>query len=161
MPPKRSIRRSRTIPIIANLSHQVIIEQTPEGLRIQLVDQDGRPMFQQGTAEPMPYTKKLLAAVGGIIDRLPNRVSISGHTGGNDGAAGGSDWELSSARANAGPRPAAGAAACRRTASTKWPARPVPSRCCRKIPTPRPTGGCASCCCAKRRPRPPGHQPVN
>ena len=39
-------------------------QQTPEGLRIQLVDQDGRPMFQPGTAEPMPYTKKLLAVVG-------------------------------------------------------------------------------------------------
>ena len=67
-------------PDLANLSHQVITEQTPQGLRIQLVDQDGRPMFQQGTTEPMPYTKKLLAAVGGIIDSLPNRVSISGHT---------------------------------------------------------------------------------
>ena len=51
-------------PDIAELSHQVMIEKTPEGLRIQLVDQDGRPMFQQGTAEPMPYTKKLLAAIG-------------------------------------------------------------------------------------------------
>ena len=67
-------------PDLANLSHQLILEQTPQGLRIQLVDQDGRPMFQQGSAEPMPYTKKLLAAVGAIIDTLPNRVSISGHT---------------------------------------------------------------------------------
>jgi chemotaxis protein MotB len=90
-------------PDLANLSHQLILEQTPQGLRIQLVDQDGRPMFQQGTAEPMPYTKKLLAAVGAIIDTLPNRVSISGHTAGNDGAAGnsGSDWQISSARADA------------------------------------------------------------
>ena len=87
-------------PDLANLSHQVMMEQTPQGLRIQLVDQDGRPMFQQGTNEPMPYTKKLLAAVGQVIDTLPNRVSISGHTGGND-ATGGGAWELSSARANA------------------------------------------------------------
>jgi chemotaxis protein MotB len=87
-------------PDIANLSHQVLTENTPEGLRIQLVDQDGRPMFREGTTEPMPYAKKLLAAVGAIVAGLPNRVSISGHTGGNDSAATGSAWELSAARAN-------------------------------------------------------------
>ncbi len=87
-------------PDIANLSHQVITENTPQGLRIQLVDQDGRPMFQQGSNEPMPYTKKLLAAVGAIVSRLPNRVSISGHTGGNDVNATGGAWELSASRAN-------------------------------------------------------------
>lgn len=57
-------------------------------------------MFQQGTTEPMPYTRKLLAAVAGIIATLPNRVSISGHTGGNDSAATGGSWELSASRAN-------------------------------------------------------------
>jgi chemotaxis protein MotB len=87
-------------PDLANLSHQVMLEQTPQGLRIQLVDQDGRPMFQQGSAEPMAYTKKLLAVVGQVIDNLPNRVSISGHVSGND-SQGGDAWELSSARANA------------------------------------------------------------
>ena len=87
-------------PDIANLSHQLILEQTPQGLRIQLVDQDGRPMFQQGTSEPMPYAKKLLTAVGAIIDTLPNRVSISGHTGRSDTSANGADWTLSSQRAN-------------------------------------------------------------
>src|SRR6185369_11701744 len=71
-------------PDLANLSKQVITENTPQGLRIQLVDQDGRPMFQQGSAEPLPYTRKLLAAVGAIVATLPNRVSIAGHTGGND-----------------------------------------------------------------------------
>src|ERR1700744_2973742 len=86
-------------PDLANLSHQVMLEQTPQGLRVQLVDQDGRPMFQQGTSEPMPYTKKLLSAVAQVIDTLPNRVSISGHTGGSDAA--GNAWELSSSRANA------------------------------------------------------------
>jgi chemotaxis protein MotB len=90
-------------PDIAALSHQVIIDNTPEGLRIQLTDQDGRPMFQQGTSEPMPYTKRLLAEIGRIIDRLPNRVSISGHTeaAAFEGPNGMTNWELSSARANA------------------------------------------------------------
>jgi chemotaxis protein MotB len=87
-------------PDIANLSHQVITENTPQGLRIQLVDQDGRPMFQQGSNQPLPYTQKLLAAVGKIISTLPNRVSISGHTGGNDVNATGGAWELSASRAN-------------------------------------------------------------
>jgi chemotaxis protein MotB len=87
-------------PDIANLSHQVILENTPQGMRIQLVDQDGRPMFEQGSNTPMPYTRKLLAAVGGIIASLPNRVSISGHTAGNDAAATGGNWELSASRAN-------------------------------------------------------------
>src|SRR5215469_5077997 len=86
-------------PDIANLSRQVITENTPQGLRVQLVDQDGRPMFQQGSTEPMPYTRKLLAAVGGIISSLPNRVSISGHTSGADASAG-NNWELSTGRAN-------------------------------------------------------------
>ena len=49
----------------------------------------------------MPYTKKLLAAVGAIIDTLPNRVSISGHTAGNDATSEGDDWKISSARADA------------------------------------------------------------
>ncbi len=87
-------------PDIANLSHQVITENTPQGLRIQLVDADGRPMFQQGSNEPMPYAKKLLEAVGKIVSTLPNRVSIAGHTGGNDNAATDGSWELSAARAN-------------------------------------------------------------
>jgi len=91
-------------PDLAELSKQVMVDQTPEGLRIQLVDQDGRPMFQRGTAEPMPYTKRLIAEIGKIIDRLPNRISISGHTEATpfSGASGTTNWELSAARANAG-----------------------------------------------------------
>lgn len=91
-------------PDLAELSKQVITEQTPEGLRIQLVDQDGRPMFQAGSAEPMPYTKRLIAEIGKIVDRLPNRVSISGHTEAAPfaGPGGITNWELSSARANQG-----------------------------------------------------------
>ncbi|HWA30059.1 MAG TPA: flagellar motor protein MotB [Rhizomicrobium sp.] len=91
------------MPDIAALSRQVITEVTPEGLRIQLVDQDQRPMFQPGSAEPMPYTRKMLTAVAKIIDRLPNRISISGHTDGEafKGPDGTTNWELSAARANA------------------------------------------------------------
>ncbi|MDE2184458.1 MAG: OmpA family protein [Alphaproteobacteria bacterium] len=94
----------RDNPELAALSHQVMVDQTPDGLRIQLVDQDGRPMFQQGTATPMPYTRQLLEAIARIINRLPNRVSISGHTEAKAfvGPNGATNWELSAARANAG-----------------------------------------------------------
>jgi chemotaxis protein MotB len=86
-------------PDLANLSHQVITEKTPQGLRIQLVDQDGRPMFSQGSSDLMPYAKKLLTAVGAIVAALPNRVAIAGHTSGAD--SGNDDWKLSFDRANA------------------------------------------------------------
>jgi Flagellar motor protein len=91
-------------PDIASLSKQVVVDQTPDGMRIQLVDQDGRPMFQQGTAQPMPYTRKLLETIAKVIDRLPNRVSIAGHTEGKQfsGPKGMTNWELSAERANAG-----------------------------------------------------------
>jgi chemotaxis protein MotB len=96
-----SIRQAmQQMPDIAQLSRQVMMDQTPEGLRIQLVDQDGRPMFQPGTAELMPYAKETLAVIAKIIDRLPNRISISGHTAGSPDSAG-KDWELSASRANA------------------------------------------------------------
>lgn len=97
-----SIRQAmQEMPEIAALSRQVIMDQTPEGLRIQLVDQDGRPMFQPGTAQLMPYAKETLAAIAKIIDRLPNRISISGHTDGDSAANGGKNWQLSAERANA------------------------------------------------------------
>src|SRR6202012_4024363 len=98
-----SIRQAmQQMPEIAELSRQVMVEQTPDGLRIQLVDQDQRPMFAPGTSQPMPYTREMLQAVAKIIDRLPNRIAISGHTDGQPFTApdGTTNWELSSARAN-------------------------------------------------------------
>jgi len=98
-------------PDLAALSKQVITEETPEGLRIQLVDQDGRPMFAPGTADPLPYTRQLLAEIAKVIDRLPNRVSIAGHTESQPfrGPNGETNFELSAARANAGRAVLAGA----------------------------------------------------
>jgi chemotaxis protein MotB len=99
-----SIRQAmQEMPDIAALSRQVVMDQTPDGLRIQLVDQDGKPMFQPGSNQPLPYTKKLLRVIASIIDRLPNRISISGHTDAQagEGPGGASNWELSAERANA------------------------------------------------------------
>ena len=98
-----SLRQAlQDMPELAELSKQVIVDQTPEGLRIQLVDQEGRSMFDQASAKPNDRARLLLRAVAKVVAQLPNRVSISGHTSATVGpAAGGDDWALSSARANA------------------------------------------------------------
>jgi chemotaxis protein MotB len=90
------------MPELAELSKQVLIDQTPEGLRIQLVDQEGRSMFDPGSAKPNDRAKILLRAVAKIAQRLPNRITISGNTSANsDGTKSQGDWTLSSARADA------------------------------------------------------------
>jgi chemotaxis protein MotB len=89
------------MPDVAELSRNVIVEQTPEGLRIQIVDQEGRSMFNSGDALPNDRARRLLVAISTVIAQLPNRLTISGHTDGS--APGGrfaSNFELSSARAN-------------------------------------------------------------
>jgi chemotaxis protein MotB len=90
------------MPELAELSKQVIVDQTPEGLRIQLVDQEGRSMFKEGSAEPNDRAKVLLQAIAKVINQLPNRITIAGHTSASaDGAKPAGDWALSSARADA------------------------------------------------------------
>jgi chemotaxis protein MotB len=98
----QSLRQAmQDMPELAELSRQIIIDQTPEGLRIQLVDQDGRSMFQEGRAQPNDRARLLLRAVARIINQLPNRITISGHTSANsDGGRPSSDWALSGARAD-------------------------------------------------------------
>ena len=89
------------MPELAELSKQILIDQTPEGLRIQLVDQEGRSMFDPASTKPNDRAKILLRAVAKIAQRLPNRITISGHTSANaDGSKAQSDWQLSSARAD-------------------------------------------------------------
>ncbi len=90
------------MPELAELSKQVIVDQTPEGLRIQLVDQEGRSMFAEGSAKPNDRAKVLLQAISHIINKLPNRITIAGHTSASpDGVTPSSDWALSAARADA------------------------------------------------------------
>jgi chemotaxis protein MotB len=90
------------MPELAELSKQIIVDQTPEGLRIQLVDQEGRSMFNEGSATPNDRAKVLLAAVARVVRQLPNRVTIAGHTSAVPGGRPQSgDWALSSARADA------------------------------------------------------------
>src|SRR6185437_11020336 len=68
------------MPELAELSKNIIVDETPEGLRIQLVDQEGRSMFNTGSAAPNDRAKLLLRAVAKVVNQLPNRISIYGHT---------------------------------------------------------------------------------
>jgi chemotaxis protein MotB len=80
---------------------------TPEGLRIQMVDSDRRPMFELGSDKLEPYMRDLLRAMVPFLNELPNQLSIYGYTddrpfqNGNNGYG---NWELSAARANASRR---------------------------------------------------------
>jgi chemotaxis protein MotB len=100
---EQSLRQAmQDMPELAEISKQIIFDKTPEGLRIQLVDQEGRSMFKENSAEPNDRAKLLLQAVAKVIVKLPNRVTIAGHTSAEaDGARASNDWALSSARADA------------------------------------------------------------
>ncbi len=98
-----SLRQSlQEMPELAELTRQLIIEETPEGLRIQLVDEEGRPMFNPGSVQPNDRAVVLLRAVAEIAQQLPNRIAISGHTDSAPVPGGRfSNWDLSADRANA------------------------------------------------------------
>jgi len=97
-----SLRQAmRDMPELAELSKQILIDQTPEGLRIQLIDQEGRSMFEPNSARPNERARLLLRAVSRVIVQLPNRITITGHTSATTGRRAESDWPLSSARADA------------------------------------------------------------
>ena len=99
----QSLRQAlQEMPELAELSKNIIIDETPEGLRIQLVDQEGRSMFNQGAVQPNDRAKLLLRAVSKVINQLPNRISIYGHTSASAGGAKPeTDWQLSANRADA------------------------------------------------------------
>jgi len=105
-----SLRQAmQDLPELAELSKQVIVDPTPEGLRIQLVDQEGRSMFDPGSSKPNDRARLLLRAVAKVVNQLHNRITIAGHTSANvgepaktaDGRAATSDWSLSEQRADA------------------------------------------------------------
>jgi chemotaxis protein MotB len=92
----------RADPALADLAKQLAIDLTPEGLRIQLLDEDRLPMFALGSATPNERARLLLQKVAPVLNRLTQPISIAGHT---DAApftnSARSNWELSTERANA------------------------------------------------------------
>ncbi|MCW0401542.1 hypothetical protein NB700_004098 [Xanthomonas sacchari] len=85
---------------------QLLLDLTPDGLRIQIVDKENRPMFDLGSAVLKPYTRGILHELSGFINQVPNHISITGHTDVTQysGKNGYSNWELSADRANAARR---------------------------------------------------------
>jgi chemotaxis protein MotB len=99
-----SLRQAlQDMPELTELSKHIIIEESEEGLNIEIVDQDGRSMFPEGSKEPYERTRQLVQRIAGPLKRLPYRISVTGHTAASrvQSAPGYGPWELSADRANA------------------------------------------------------------
>ncbi|MCL2468841.1 MAG: OmpA family protein [Alphaproteobacteria bacterium] len=96
------MRRLFETPGMSDLAQQLIIDRTPEGLRIQIVDRDKFSMFPSGSSNPYQRGRDLLRLVGSVIAQLPNRISVTGHTDSRPFALGSrrDNWDLSTDRAN-------------------------------------------------------------
>lgn len=97
----------QTDPVLKQFRPQLLLDMTPEGLRVQIIDRENRPMFATGSAQVQPYMRDILRQLGPIFNQLPNALSISGHTDSAPFASGErnySNWELSADRANAARR---------------------------------------------------------
>lgn len=91
-------------PKLLEFADQIRIESSPDGLHIQIVDAQNRPMFDSGGSVVKPYMRELIRAVGTVLADVENRISLAGHTDSapfGGGLGGYSNWELSAERANA------------------------------------------------------------
>jgi chemotaxis protein MotB len=89
------------------MKNQIRLDMTRDGLRIQIVDEQNRPMFDSGSAVVKPYMRELLREIGAVLSEVPNRLTLEGHTDAmpfSAGDRGYSNWELSADRANASRR---------------------------------------------------------
>ncbi|AGX87388.1 flagellar motor protein MotB [Candidatus Symbiobacter mobilis] len=94
-------------PALAEFSKQIILRMTPDGLQIQIVDEQNRPMFDSGSAVVKPYMREILREIGKALTGIEHRISLDGHTDQTpygSGVFGYSNWELSADRANASRR---------------------------------------------------------
>jgi chemotaxis protein MotB len=99
-----SLRQAlQAMPEIAELSKHIMIEETKQGLNIEIIDQDGRAMFPDGSKEPYERTRRLIQRLAGQFKAMPYRISIAGHTAASRRPAkpGYGPWDLSADRANA------------------------------------------------------------
>jgi chemotaxis protein MotB len=97
-----SLRQAlQDMPEIAELSKNIIIEESKDGLNISLVDQDGRSMFPDGSTQPYDRTRRVLEALAPTMRRMPNRISVTGHTASPRPGTrpNGLAWDLSAGRA--------------------------------------------------------------
>ena len=94
-------------PKLNEYRSQIRIDVTPDGLQIQIVDEQNRPMFDSGSALVKPYMREILQAIGSSLGDVENRISLAGHTDATpygNADRGYSNWELSADRANASRR---------------------------------------------------------
>ena len=94
-------------PKLAEFSSQIRLQTTPDGLQIQIVDDQKRPMFDTGSAVVKPYMREILREIGAALSGVENKISLDGHTDRapyGSGERGYSNWELSADRANASRR---------------------------------------------------------
>jgi len=94
-------------PTLKQFRKQLLLDITSEGLRIQIVDAQNRPMFASGSAVMKPYAQEILHEIGKVLNEVPNRINLSGHTDAtpySGGEGGYSNWELSADRANSSRR---------------------------------------------------------
>ncbi|HQN47782.1 MAG TPA: flagellar motor protein MotB [Rugosibacter sp.] len=94
-------------PVLRQFKSQLLLDLTSEGLRIQIVDEKNRPMFDSASSEVKPYTRTILREIGQTLNKVENHISLAGHTDAQPFASGGrefSNWELSTNRANASRR---------------------------------------------------------
>ena len=94
-------------PRFAEFKSQIKLDLTQEGLRIQLIDEQNRPMFDAGGAIIKDYFRDILREIGGFLNDVPNKLTVLGHTDSSPfagGSRGYSNWELSADRANASRR---------------------------------------------------------
>ncbi|MBS0378692.1 MAG: flagellar motor protein MotB [Proteobacteria bacterium] len=100
---KKAIESSAAL---APFKDQLLLDITPEGLRIQIVDNQNRPMFDSGSAHLKPYTQAILTELAHYLNTVPNHLSLTGHTDATPYAdnSGRTNWDLSADRANAARR---------------------------------------------------------
>jgi chemotaxis protein MotB len=94
-------------PTLQQFKSQLKLDITSEGLRVQIIDEQNRPMFENAKAELQPYAKTILREIGKTLNGVDNKISLSGHTDASayaHGDQGYSNWELSADRANASRR---------------------------------------------------------
>jgi chemotaxis protein MotB len=97
-----SLRQAmQELPELTEISRNVIVEETKEGLHIQITDQEGRSMFAEGSAWPYERMRRVIAAMAPTLRPMPNRLRVTGHTsaGRGEGRDRSEFWRLSSERA--------------------------------------------------------------
>ena len=159
-----SLRQAlQEMPEITEASKHIMVEETKQGLNIEIVDQDGRSMFPDGAKEPYERTRKLIQKIAPALKAMPYRVSIIGHTAIEQGAGQAGLRTLGTFRRprQCGARNSRRRRSADRRTSSWWPARPTPIRCSRTIPSMSPNRRVTITLMREEPPIPADLRPIN